>query len=132
MIHDVRWLSLCEGHVERIEHQFGTQVRGHRPADDAPTPGVEDDGQIQKPCPRRNVGDVGHPELVRTGSGKVAVDQIGSRAGVTIADRCGRALAAAHARQAHATHETGDPSATDVDLALAQLGVDTTLAISAP
>ena len=39
-------------------------MRGHRPTDHASAPGVDDDGQTQETSPRRDVGDVGDPELV--------------------------------------------------------------------
>jgi hypothetical protein len=40
--------ALGHGHVQRVEHQFGPDMRGHGPADDAATPRVEDDGQVQE------------------------------------------------------------------------------------
>jgi hypothetical protein len=40
-----------EGHVERVEYQLRAQVRRHRPADDAAAPGVNHNGDIEKPSP---------------------------------------------------------------------------------
>jgi len=56
---------LRRGHVQGIEHQFGAQVRRHRPADHAATPHIEDDGQIEETRPGRDVGDIRHPEPIR-------------------------------------------------------------------
>jgi hypothetical protein len=42
-------------------------MRGHGPAHDATAPDVEHDREVQEASPRRNVGDVGDPELIRTG-----------------------------------------------------------------
>ena len=44
-------------------------VVGHRPAHDHPRVQVLDDGQVQPALPRRDVGDVRHPRLVRPPSG---------------------------------------------------------------
>lgn len=53
-------------HVERFENEFGAQMVGHRPTDDATAVNIEHDSQVKKRAPRRNVGDVSHPELVGT------------------------------------------------------------------
>ena len=42
----------------------------HRPADDLTAPGVEHDGEIEKPRHCRHISDVGDPQLVRSGSVK--------------------------------------------------------------
>ena len=62
---------------ERLEHELGAQVRRHRPADDAAAPDIEHDGQVEEARPGRDVGDVGHPELVRAVGREVPIDQIG-------------------------------------------------------
>jgi hypothetical protein len=33
---------LRHGHVQRVEHQLGAEMGGHRPADHAATPHIED------------------------------------------------------------------------------------------
>jgi hypothetical protein len=45
MMNDVGRLPLVQSHVQRIEHEFGAQMIDHRPTDDAPRAGVEDDRQ---------------------------------------------------------------------------------------
>jgi len=58
--------TLCCGHVHGIEYEFDAQMPSHRPADHAATSSIDDDGQIREIRPRRNVGDVGYPEAIRT------------------------------------------------------------------
>jgi hypothetical protein len=55
------WPSLRQRHVERGEHELRSKVIGHCPSDDLSTPHIEDDGQVQKADPRRDVRDVGDP-----------------------------------------------------------------------
>ena len=57
--------ALAEGHVERLEHQFRTQMGLHRPAHDAPAESVEHYRQVEKARPSRDVGDVGDPQTIR-------------------------------------------------------------------
>src|ERR1700681_883693 len=77
MVDDVLGPTLANSHLHRIQHQFGAQVVCHRPADDLAAPGVEHDGEIEKPRHCRHISDVGDPQLVRSGSVEVAVDQVG-------------------------------------------------------
>jgi hypothetical protein len=36
----------------------------------------EDEGQVEKPASRAQIGEVGHPQLIRAGGGEVAIDQV--------------------------------------------------------
>ncbi len=85
VVNDVFGFTPVDRHVERIEHQLGAQMRGHRPADHAPAVHVEHDGQEQEPTPRRHVGDIGNPKLIRCGRAEVAGHQIWRRSCVAIA-----------------------------------------------
>jgi len=58
---------LAQRHVERVEHEVGLEVRRHRPAHDAAAEHVEHDREEQEAGPRRHVGDVRDPELIRGG-----------------------------------------------------------------
>src|SRR5258707_2025350 len=69
-------LALAQCHVERVEHQLGTQVRRHRPADDAAAAGIEHDGEVQETGPGGDVRDVGHPELVELADVEIALEEI--------------------------------------------------------
>ncbi|MBK6657512.1 MAG: hypothetical protein IPG43_04845 [Proteobacteria bacterium] len=47
---DVLRPSLLERHLERVEHEFGTQVVGHGPTDDAPAADVSTTARYRKPA----------------------------------------------------------------------------------
>src|SRR5256712_2199624 len=68
--------ALCDGHVERGQDELGAEMGFHRPADDAATPRVEHDGEIQKAGPRRDVRDVRDPPSIGAGRRELAVDEI--------------------------------------------------------
>lgn len=68
--------SLLECHVERVEHDFGPEMRRHRPADDPATEGVEHYGEIQKSGPCRHIRDVSDPEFVRCTCSEIALNEI--------------------------------------------------------
>jgi hypothetical protein len=38
------WFALVDRHVERVKHERGTQMRGHRPTNDAAAEDIEDNG----------------------------------------------------------------------------------------
>ena len=46
---------LAEGHVQGIQDQLGSQMVGHRPADDPAAPDIDDDRQIEKPRQGRGI-----------------------------------------------------------------------------
>jgi hypothetical protein len=48
MVDDIGRPALREGHVEGLEHQLGAEMRRHRPADDPPTPRIEDHGEVEE------------------------------------------------------------------------------------
>ena len=43
--------AMLDGHADRVEDQFGAQVIGHRPPDDAAGVGVDDDREVEEPFP---------------------------------------------------------------------------------
>ena len=53
MMDHITRLALFDRHVESIEHELGLEIVTHRPADDTPREGVEDNGQIEKARPCR-------------------------------------------------------------------------------
>jgi hypothetical protein len=115
--------ALPEGHVQRGQHQLGPQMRGHRPADHPPAPGIEHDREVEKPGPGGHVGDVRDPEPVGAVGREGRLHEVGSRPGVGIARRGGDPLAATHALHAGRPHEPGHPLAADVDPLGRQLGM---------
>ena len=60
MDHLARGPALSDRRLQGVEHESSPQMIGHRPADDAPAPGVQHHRQIQEPGGRRHEGDVGH------------------------------------------------------------------------
>jgi len=44
--------------LQSLQDQLGAQVSGHGPADDPAAPGVEHDGQIEKPSPGWDIGNI--------------------------------------------------------------------------
>src|SRR5262249_39058410 len=131
VMNDVDRAALREGHVEGLEHEFGPEVCGHCPANDAAAPGVEDDGEVQKAGPGRDVGDVGDPELIWDSRCEVAVHEIRYGPGVAITDGRLGVLAPAHPGQAQHPHESRDPLAADVNAEGRQLRMDPALPVRA-
>src|SRR3989338_962291 len=55
VVNDVRRSPVEEGHVEGVEHEFGSEMGFHRPAHDPPAPGVQDDREVEESGPSRDV-----------------------------------------------------------------------------
>ena len=56
---------------------------GDPPPDDGAGVGVDDEAGVGHPGPRRDVGEVGDPQLVRSGRGEVPLHQSGCRSAAT-------------------------------------------------
>ena len=63
-------------HLQRFDDEFGAAMVRDRPSYDASAEDINNHSQVQKPGPRRDVRDVGNPELVRAFSGEVALYEI--------------------------------------------------------
>ncbi len=87
MMDDVLRPSLLERHLEGVEHEFGTQVVGHGPTDDAPAADVQYHRQVQEARPGRHVGNVRHPQFVRARRPEPPLDQIKGRPGSGVTHR---------------------------------------------
>jgi len=93
-----------DGHGEGVERQFGAQVVGHRPADDAPRVGIHQDGEIEPTFRSGDIRDVPKPEPVRCRRREVARHQVRGGRVCRIGDgRAGASppVAADEARRAH-------------------------------
>ena len=112
---DVFGSTPVDRHVKSIEDQFRSQMRGHGPADDPPAEDVENDGQEQEPRQRRDVGDVGDPELIWSGGRKVPVHEIGCGSCITIADGGLETLTATGSLDLPLAHQPGDTLVARVD-----------------
>jgi len=129
----VRRPTLAEGHVEGVQNQLGSQVVGHRPADDPAAPDIHDDREIEKARRGWDVGDIGDPQLVRASCLEVAVHQIGCGSCLFVAPCRDRAAApAAGADQTGHAHQPGNPLAAVSLSGGPQLGMDTRCPIGLP
>ena len=85
VVDDRIWTALLHGHLQGVEHEFGAQVRGHRPAHDSAAEHVEDDGQVHESRQSRHVSDVSHSQPVWSIGMEAALDQVRRRAGLGVA-----------------------------------------------
>lgn len=123
--------ALDEREVQRLRDEVGAETSRHRPADDAATPRIEDNGEVQEAGPRRDVRDVRDPEAVRARRHEVSIHEVGRGPRVRIAARGARALATAHAGQARRGHQALDALAPDVNALRGEVGVDLRRAVRA-
>ena len=81
MVHESRsTTAVVDRHVERIEHQFGPKVVGHRPTHHSSGEGIQNKGKVQPSLPASGIRNVRNPEAIGGFGDEVALDQI----------RCGR------------------------------------------
>ena len=73
------WPAGVDSHVEGIEHDLGSQVVRHRPADDPSGVGVQDEREVEPALPGPDVRDVCDPKTIRSPWGEVAPHKIGCR-----------------------------------------------------
>jgi hypothetical protein len=95
---------LRQRHVQCFEHQLGAQVSLHRPAHDSAAEGVQHYREIQETSPGRDIGNVSHPQPIRSWRHEVALDQVRRRTRIAVTHRGGYPLAPAHAGQAYRAH----------------------------
>jgi len=97
-----------DAHVKRIECEVGVEVRGQLPTHDPPREHIEHERRVHPPGERPHVRYVGHPQLIRSGRGELAVDQV--RAGVRAGAAAGRGrrLHPRHPAQTSGLHEPTD------------------------
>ncbi len=121
----VAWSPLSERHVQCIEHELGPQAVAHRPADDAPAEGIENDGQIQKSGPGRDIGDVRHPEPIRFVGMEVPIDQIAGWPHPLVPEGRTRSFSAADTGDTGRFHQAFDTLAADMDALIDESSMDT-------
>ncbi len=131
MVNDPFRPASPDRHVQGIDHQLGPQVGGHRPAHHAAAEGIDHYGQIQKPRPGPDIGDIGNPELVRPVRRKVPIHQIRGSARPWLPMRRRSSPASAHPFHSRLFHQTRYPLAGN-PLALShQFGSDPRRSIGA-
>ena len=98
-------------------NQDKVRVRGgrHLPADDAPGKHVDDEGDVGKALPGRDVGEVRDPQLIGAISPELPVDAIKRAWRLGVHDGGALRLASAHALQALQSHQPFDSTARHAD-----------------
>jgi hypothetical protein len=99
-------------------------VAGELPANHHAGERVDDEGGVDEPRPGPHVGQIGNPQLVRTGRGEVPFDQVSGSWSLLVADRGARGLAAHDPGDAQLAQEPLDGAAGDTDAFAAQLPPD--------
>ncbi len=81
----------------------------HRPAHDPAAPDIQDHREVEESGPCRDIGDVRHPQLVRTVRDELAIDQVRRWPRIREPQRGRRRPAPAHACERLFSHESADP-----------------------
>ena len=113
-----RVVAAPDGHLQGVEDEVGGHGGGHPPAHDQAGEDVDDEGHVGHARPGGDIGEVGDPQLVRTGGGEVPVDQVRSPGGGGVGNGGALLLAPSHPFDAQMGHEPGHLVPADV-LALA-------------
>src|SRR5512132_3194329 len=125
----LRRLTHADGDLERGERQSGVDRFTNGIADDTPRPGVEDHRQIDEADGDGDIGDVGHPQPVRSvdhhvlrqvGKDRLVMSAVGGRDEPPAALRLQIMLA----------HDTADFLSVDDDPLMPQLGADPPIAVA--
>src|SRR5215210_1102149 len=105
--------ALVQSWLQRVQHKTGVSRAGDTPADDAPCEDVDDEGDIDKTSPCRDVGKIGHPQGVWTRRFELPIDAIERTRGGRIADRGADPFAPHHALHAHRAHQARHGAASN-------------------
>jgi hypothetical protein len=77
----------ADRHPERVQDELGFEVVAHRPADDPSAEDILDGGEEEEALAGLDVLQVADPQPVRLSASEAAVDEIGCRGPLWIADR---------------------------------------------
>src|SRR5471032_1214067 len=114
--------------VQRLFQGIQDEVGAHRTADapgyDAPRKHINHKGHIDKALPGRDVGEVGHPELIGSLCLELAMDPVQRARCGSIGDRGLHDFAPHHITQAGAAHQTLDGATGGLDAFATQLAPD--------
>ena len=123
-------LAAPGGHLEGVDDEFGPDVIGDGPPDDAPAEHIEDGTAVDLAVPRRMLRDVDDPELVGSLGYELPLHEIvvDGRSGPSSA-----LPAMTHALEIGTAHEPGHPLPPDASSpAKLEFGVDTGCPIVGP
>ena len=107
------WPAIVQRLFQGIEDEAGVGRPAGPPADDPPSIGIDDEGDVDEPRPSRDVSEVRYPQHVRRWRVKLAVDVIERARCRLVADGRAHRLAPDHPCQAHLPHQSRDATAGD-------------------
>jgi len=108
--------ALRERHAQCVEDEIGAHVAGELPADDPAAVDVNDKAEEHQALVAAQIGEVRDPQLVGSGRGEIAVDEIRPPPSHRVSDRGPPRLAAAlGALDAVGAHQPRNTVAADVD-----------------
>src|SRR5215212_5523791 len=102
---------------------------GHRPANHPPRVDVEDEGEIHKSLPSRDVSYVRHPDLIRSRGGEVATDEVRSRGGALVPASGAFPATSDAALKTRFAHQSCNPLLGAAHSQSSELGMDAWVAI---
>ena len=116
--------SLPQRHVQRLEHEFGAQRIGHRPAHDPAVECIDDECEEQESGPGRSVGDIGDPERLGCVGLESTLDEVRCATSRIVSARSARCLALRSPCQAYPSSQSSHALASDMGTGSGELGVN--------
>jgi hypothetical protein len=92
--------------LQRVEHEVGLHGTADPPAHDATREHIDDEGDVHEALPSRHVGEVRHPQLVRSLGVEVPVDAVQRTRRLGVGHRRAHPLAATHPLQPEPPHQS--------------------------
>src|SRR5438876_5474256 len=130
MVHAAfRRLARPDGSFERGDREPGVDRAADRIAHHATRPGVENRRQIDEAGRDRDIGDIRHPQLIRTVDDQIA-GAIGKDRAVMIAIGRGHVAAPALRQQVALAHQPPNLLMIDDDALMPEFGADTPITVS--
>lgn len=93
------WPTTADSHQHSVEHEFFSDVRRYRPANDLSRERIHYDRQVEPAFPGADVRNVGNPSPVRLADGELTLEDVrselgglGAEFGLPTAPRTGRIL----------------------------------------
>jgi len=105
-------ITLRLARVQRLLQSIEDEIRSHRtadaPPDDATGEDIDDEGDVLPSLPRRDVREVGDPELVRPLGPELPINPVQRARRLAVADGRAHDLASHHATQPEPAHQPFD------------------------
>ena len=116
--------AIVERLLQGVEDEAGLGGAGHPPADDPAGERVDHEGHVDEALPRRDVGEIRHPQGIRTRRLELPVYLVGRARRRLVADRRSHRLATRYALQPQLPHQARHRAACHVDAFPLQLPPD--------